>query len=301
MRSCSIACALSLSGFIALCAALYAQDGAGYNPAAATVHTPANSLAGGQDSPELDTAIGLLFSGHISEGLAGLQRLAEQGDGKAALFLASIYRQKSRLPVPPDPAAALRFYQIASQHGSGEASEHVAEMIEHREVQPPDNRDAAAWRALAVQQSWVAQELQFVCLTWQHTPEPIHCTTPAASPPGASDSCLSSAEVQELRAAGLTGNLSLSVSSTQRSKGPHARVTLLFDRPVTSEQDLQQPFATDIVYVQTPGPTWRMFPRTAPLLHQFLILKPQPNPGSGTSVQLQNPDASLTGGTCGPP
>jgi len=79
---------------------------------------PELSLAGGKDSAELDAAIGLLWNGHTEAAVNDLEKLATHGDVKAALLIGGLYRQKSKLPIEPDPRRALHFYELASQQGS---------------------------------------------------------------------------------------------------------------------------------------------------------------------------------------
>jgi len=71
-----------------------AQGRAGYNPAA-QYHAPDLSLAGGNDSAELDAAIGLLWNGDTEAAVNDLEKLATHGAVKAALLIGGSYRQKS--------------------------------------------------------------------------------------------------------------------------------------------------------------------------------------------------------------
>jgi hypothetical protein len=281
-----------------------AQDGAGYDPAAAAQYRPPElSLAGGKDSAELNAALGLLFSGQTGAAISDLERLAVQGNAHAALFLGGIYRQKSRLPIEADPPKALHFYGIASNQGSGEASERIAEMLEHREVSNPDGQDAAFWRALAVRQGWVQQELVVFCMDWIHGPEPLHCEVPGLlveADPLVANGCPSAADLTRLRDQGLTGTLRQDAAHSRRSDGPFAKAILIMDRPVAREQDLKQPYAASVIYLQTTKEQWRMLPSNAPLLDRYIVLKPNAGGPGRASVQAQDPDGSAAGGACGP-
>lgn len=281
-----------------------AQDGAGYDPAAAAQYrAPELSLAGGKDSAELDAALGLLFSGQTEAAISNLERLSAQGDVHAALLLGGAYRHKTKLPIEADPPKALHFYVIASSQGSGEASERIAEMLEHHEVSTPDGRDAAFWRALAVRQGWVQQELVVFCMDWIHGPEPLHCEVPGLrveTDPLVANGCPSAADLTRLRDLGLTGTLRQDAAHSQRSDGPFAKAILIMDRPVAREQDLKQPYAASVVYLQTTKEQWRMLPSNAPLLDRYIVLKPNAGGPGRASVQAQNPDGSAGGGACGP-
>jgi len=65
----------------------HAQDGAGYDPAAANYRAASLSMAGGNDSPEMHAALGLIWADHTQQAIAAIQKLADKGDIKAALFL----------------------------------------------------------------------------------------------------------------------------------------------------------------------------------------------------------------------
>jgi TPR repeat protein len=279
------------------------QDGAGYDPAAAHYRAPELSLAGGKDAVEVDAAIGLLFSGNTGAAISELEKLATQGGVKAVLFLGGIYREKSRLPIEADPPKALHFYGLASKQGSGEASERISEMLEHHEVPTPGGQGAASWRALAVRQGWVQQQLVVFCMDWIHGPEPLHCDIPGLlvdTDPLVSNGCPSAADMTRLRNKGLTGTLHQDAAHSQRSDGPSAKAILIMDRPVAGEQDLKQPYAASVIYLQTTKEHWQMLPSTAPLLDRYIVLKSDEGGPGIASMIAQNADGSGAGGACGP-
>lgn len=279
------------------------QDGAGYDPAATQYHAPELSLAGGKDSAELDAALGLLFSEQTGAAIAKLEKLAAEGDVKAGLFLGGIYRKKSKVPVEPDSRSALHFYELASKQGSGEASERIAEMLEHDEVSTSTSQPAAFWRALAVRQGWVQQELAVFCMTWIHGPEPLHCDVPSLhvdTDPLVANGCPSAADMTRLGGQGLTGTLRQDSGHAQRSDGPSAKAILIMDRPVVNEQDLKQPYAASVVYLQKTEGRWQMLPANSPLLDRYMVLTPNAGGPGRASVIAQNPDGSGSGGACGP-
>ena len=246
--------ALALALMLTMDAA-QAQNGAGYDPAATQFRAPELSLAGGKASAELDAAMGLLWNGETDAAVGDLEKLATHGDVKAALFLGSVYRKKSKLPIEPDPSKALHFYQLASKQGSGEASERIAEMLEHREIRTSDGQDTAHWRALAVEQGWIQQQLAVFCFQWIHGPEQLHCVSfgQMSNKDSLGNGCPSGAEMDRLRLQGITGTLRQTGASELRSDGPSAKVILIKDRPVAGEQDLKQPFAASVIYLQTAG------------------------------------------------
>lgn len=279
----------------------HAQDGAGYDPAAAKYRAPGLSMAGGADSPELDAAIGSIWNGHSQQALSALQDLAGRGDTKAALFLGAIYRQQTKLAVKPDPERALYFYKLASGEGSGEASERIAEMLEHHEISAPGNMDAAGWRRLAVHQGWIEEKLSVVCFDWIHGPERLHCVPLGGgltADPFLTNGCLSPAALDQLSAQGVAGTLRHRGDNSLLRDGPAATAILIMDREVASEQDLKEPYGTSVIYIQTAVSGWRMLPQTAPLLARYIVLKP--GAAGHTLMLAQTPEGAGFGGACGP-
>ncbi len=282
-----------------------AQDGASYDPHAKEYRAPVLSLAGTPDTPEITAALMPLWQGNVDKALPELRRLAEGGDVGSALLLGLIYRQQSKLPVPKDPLEALRFYRIASSRGSGEASERIAEMAENNEIPAQPDGDAATWRALAVKQGWVEEKLAVICFDWIHGPEPLHCEKRPGLPPlavsalrGGLEQCPNEAEMALLLQQGLTGSISENGGALRNQNGPWARAILIVDHSVPSEQDLREPYAASVIYIQTPADRWRMLPPTAPLLDRFLILTPDAAGAGSMSMMAQFPDGSSSGGAC---
>ena len=130
-KALSLACMIMM-GTITVCSA--GQDGASYDARAKSYRAPEASLAGAPDTPERMAAIAPLWQGKIDEALPKLRQLAENGDIPTELFLGRLYQTQSKLPISADPQTALHFYTLASQHGSGEASELIAEMVEKEQI-----------------------------------------------------------------------------------------------------------------------------------------------------------------------
>ena len=272
-----------------------AQDGASYDPRAKIYHAPASSLAGAKDTPERTAAIGLLWQGKIDQSISAFTHLAESGDVPSALLLGNVYYQKSKLPIAVDPAKALHFFRLASSRGSGEASERIAEMIENKEIPSQPEGDKAFWRNLAAKQGWVEENLATSCFDWVHGPEPLHCKTPS---PADAKYCPNDKEMILLRQEGLTGMIQLSGGGFRIEHGPQAKAILIVDHSVPTEQDLREPDATSVIYIQTSRDHWRMLPSAAPLLDRFIILTPNAAGGGRMSIAVQDVDGSTTGGAC---
>ena len=277
------------------------QDGAGYDPAAARYRPPEQSLSGGADSPQLNAAVISVLAGDPTEGIRTLDKFAHHGDVKAAIFLGNLFRA-GKPPIPADKVKAAEYFKLASDAGSGEASEHIASMLEHHEIPSVGNRSSEEWRKLAVQQGWVQQELHVVCLEWVHGPEQLECGTPqsASHSVESGSGCPSQAELSLLRAQGMTGTLHQTALHVQKSDGPAASATLIMDRQVIGEQDLKQPYAASVFYVLRSDQHWQMTPTDIPLINRYIIIKADLGGPGISGVMAQNPDGSSSGGACAP-
>lgn len=293
-----------LSAVIA--ASAMGQDGASYDARAKNYRAPEASLAGAKDTPERTAAIMPLFEGKVDEALPKVKALAEGGDVAAAMLLGRLYQRQSKLPVPADPMMALYFYMLASKEGSGEASELIAEMVEQKNLTPAQaNGEASFWRNKAREQGWKQQRLAVSCLDWIHGPEQLQCkewpiapAMAAKMPPEAQQACPTETEMAALRGRGMTGSLRPDGGSLRLEAGPEARALLIFDHAVPSEEDLKEPDAASVIYIQTKENQWAMLPRDAPLLDRYVILTPG---GAGVGqlmLQAQAVDGSMTGGAC---
>jgi hypothetical protein len=303
MRRLSLACSIVFAvGGVHLAA----QDGAGYNAAASAYKAPAASLAGSTDTPERLAALAPLWQGNVDEALPKLKQLAENGDIPIALLLGGLYRAQSQLPLPADPATALHFFTLASLHGSGEASELIAEMVEQKQVpETMAKGDAEFWRNKARQQGWKQQRLSAYCFDWTHGPEPLHCEKLFTSagvanmPPEIEPQCPTDAEMESLRTLGMTGMIRQNGGTTNLVPGPRARALVILDHPAPSEADLKEPDAASVIYIQTATNRWRMVPPDAPLLDRFLILTPnRPDKMERMMLAAQAVDGSRSGGAC---
>jgi hypothetical protein len=298
-----LACMIMMAA-ITVCAA--AQDGASYDAHAKSYRAPEASLAGAPDTPERMAAIAPLWQGKVDEALPKLRQLAENGDIPTELFLGKLYQRQSKLPIPADPQTALHFYTLASQHGSGEASELIAEMIEEKQISGTlTNANADFWRTKARQQGWKQQRLSAYCFDWIHGTEPLHCEklpSPPASmkmPPETESQCPTEEEMASLRQRGMTGMIRQNGGALRLGAGPRARALLILDHPVASEADLKEPDSASVIYIQTPDKRWRMLPPNAPLLDRFLILAPnRPDYMERMTLSSQAVDGSLSGGAC---
>jgi hypothetical protein len=295
---------LVLPLFFCMSFAGLAQDGAGYDPHAKEYRAPELSLAGAKDTPEVMSAIALLSHGDVDKGVTALKRLADAGDVISDLLLGNIYRRKGNLPIPPNPAEALRYYRMASRAGSGEASELIAEMIEGKEVQVQPDGDAAAWRAVAAKQGWVEQKIEAICFDWFHGPDRLRCNSDIsprrdqAIPADISSRCPTDDEMALLWTQGITGVIEYDGGDWEGSNGVQARAILLVDHVIPSEEDLKQPLGTSVIYIQTPENRWRMLPSSAPLLDRFLVLTPENRVSGRMMISAQQVNDAEGQSTC---
>jgi TPR repeat protein len=79
-------------------------------------------------------------------------RLAEQGDAKAQLLVAGLYRAGKG--VARDEAASLRWYRIAAEKGLAEAQFELAKAYDTAVGGPRDPFEAVRWYRLAAQQGF---------------------------------------------------------------------------------------------------------------------------------------------------
>lgn len=282
-----------------------AQDGASYDPRAKSYAAPATSLAGAPDTPERNAAVALLWQGKLDDALSKLKQLAENGDVASALLLGGVYQTESKLPVSADPLMALHFYTLASQEGSGEASERIAEMIEKKQISVTLAKgDPEFWWGKARQQGWNQQKLSAYCYDWTHGPEPLHCERsliPGAEadlPAEVQPQCPTEKEMASLRSLGMTGMIHQNGGALRLDSGPRARAILILDHVVPGEADLKEPDAASVIYIQTRENRWKMLPTDAPLLNRFLILKPNSAGMGRMALSAQAVDGSQSGGAC---
>ena len=302
-KSLSLAC-MVMMGTITVCSA--GQDGASYDARAKSYRAPEASLAGAPDTPERIAAIAPLWQGKIDDALPKLRQLAENGDIPTELFLGRLYQTQSKLPMSADSQTALHFYTLASQHGSGEASELIAEMVEKEQIaETLTNGNADFWRTKARQQGWRQQRLLAYCFDWIHGVEPLHCeklpSSPASMkmPTEIEPQCPTENEMASLRQHGMTGMIRQNGGALRLDAGPRARALLILDHPVAGEADLKEPDSASVIYIQTPENRWRMLPPNAPLLDRFLILTPnRPDMMERMTLSSQAVDGSLSGGAC---
>lgn len=247
------------------------------------------------DDPAVVKAIGQFYQDSDNEKfIQNLRTLGASGSVGAQLFLGNIYERSNNFLSEPDLSESLKWFRLASAGGSGEASEHAAQIIEELPATPNSASEAKAYHALAIQRGWDLQTIEARCYRLLHNQAVLHCSDSTK----ASD-CPSEEDLESMRQAGLTGTL-IKDGGSGRSHHPGtipASAILVFDHPITGEVRLPQPSHTAIIYLQQ-AEGWKALPAGAPTLSRDIILTPQLTIGPDSNIQVQEVDGSGFGGFC---
>jgi Sel1 repeat len=242
---------------------------------------------------ELDNAVRLLWSGKMDQGMSALRLLSEKDNVKAQLFLGHTYARENPIVKQVDYSQAMKWFRRASSQGSGEGSAAIAELYEQGLGVTKSSEEAKTWWALAAKQGHDQQELDVRC--FKRTPDARSLT---CEPLSDGSGCPTDADMENLRAAGMTGRLKPTGGGGGRSRlGPKARALIVLDHRITSEERLKQPRHTDIIYAQHET-GWVVLPTNAPLLDRPIVLSPQPGAPQFTIAGVQDVDGSITAGGC---
>lgn len=144
--------------------------------------------------------------------------------------------------------------------------------------------------------AWLSpdQSLQVVFVQW--TPSSEHLSVKGIPPIGESPATtLTSEEVAQLEAMGLTGKLTITASSVHGT-GKHSRAVIVMHRRVGSAVELAQPDATEVIYIQN-GNEWKMYPPDSPTLRRSILLEPFKHDPRSTGYMVELADGAAQGGT----
>jgi Sel1 repeat len=246
-----------------------------------------------QQADELDDAVRLLWSGKIDQGMSAVRALAEKGNVKAQLFLGHGYAHENPIVERVDYSEAMKWFKRASSQGSGEGSAAIAELYEEGLGVTKSSEEAKAWWELAAKQGYDQQELDVRCFTRKLDAGSLTC-----EPFGDGAGCPTDADMEILRAAGITGRLKPTGGGGGRFRlGPKARALIVLDHRITSEERLKQPRHTNIIYAQHET-GWVLLPANAPLLDRPIVLSPQPDAPQFTMAGVRDVDGSISSGGC---
>jgi len=204
---------------------------------------------------------------------------------------------------PPSYSEALKWLTLASAHGSGEASELVAQiilrMLDEHQASTYTAIDAAQYRRLAIQQGYDLEDASVRCLLLTRTPQPLMCID--IHIPG---SCPTRDEMQELRGIGLTGTLEPQGAAggsmttiNGHPAGPPARAFVIIDHNINAEQRFPLPRHASAIYVQQ-AKGWLALPKDGPVLDRDIVLTLGEDALNAVMVYVQNIDGSYSGGNC---
>jgi TPR repeat protein len=151
--------------------------------------------------------------------MSALRLLAEKGNVKAELFLGHAYAHENPTVKHVDYSEAFKWFKTASSQGSGEGSAAIAELYEQGLGVAKSSEEAKAWWELAAKQGYDQQKIDVRCFT--RTPDAGSLT---CEPLSDGSGCPTDADMQTLRAAGVTGRLKPTGGGGGRSRlGPKAR------------------------------------------------------------------------------
>src|ERR1017187_5210940 len=118
------------------------------------------------------------------------------------------------------------------------------------------------------------QELGLAVVLWTPSTSPLVIEQPRQIP-NFPNTRLSARDVQQIKATGLTGELSVYTANDRYGSGKKSHVTLIMQKPVGEAVELREPDATSVVYTQEDH-GWRMFPADAPTLKRTIRIAPVP-------------------------
>lgn len=258
---------------------------------------------------------------------ATLEKQATAGNLVAQMFLGGMYipHECAYLPFKTAPAdcpqdfiphsvlgltpsfdLAIHWLTLASQQGSGEASEMLAQVMERtiKSSVPLGYRmtDVAHYHALARSQGYDLQDVEVSCYTLDQS-HPTDRLTMADIP---AEFQFTSQQLDALHAAGASGTLkwgSTSINSgittaLQHPEGPRIHTRVILSRPASHETLVPMANRADVVYLQL-GDRIVTVPSAYPVLLRKLSFHP-PTAEENTGNTFQEIDGRFVGG-CTPP
>jgi hypothetical protein len=118
------------------------------------------------------------------------------------------------------------------------------------------------------------QELGLAVLLWTPSSSPlvVQQQRQTANVPS---SWLSAEYIEQIKAAGVGGELFVYTANDRYGSGKKSHVTIIMQKPVDGVIKLKEPDAASVVYIQGDH-EWRMFPPDAPTLKRTIRLEPIP-------------------------
>lgn len=229
-----------------------------------------------------------------------------EGDSKAPQVSAG----KNPLGVEASYEEAARWLEKASRHGSGEATEVLAQLITRMHANGHHTgytaTDSTRLHALARSQGFNVEPISAVCyqltaggngLAMEPTPSVVTDDPKSA---------FTDDELAKLRQYGVTGSLQYRGGTgpgsgdsvlLMRPEGPTAHIRIVLDHAPSSSILLPIPDRRDVIYVQR-GDEFLAFPSAGPNLPRFVWLDSSGERSSEVGVSIQAMDGGYAGGGC---
>ncbi len=204
---------------------------------------------------------------------------------------------------------ASKWLEMASAHGSGEASEVLAQLITRMQANHHGTHytteDSTHFHALARSQGFDVEAISVTCykrvpggsgITLDRLPGLIVGEQP--------NEPFTPEELEALNKAGIAGALLYGGSSgggdsvlLMRPQGPTVNVRIILDHDPDSEVLLPMPAHHDEIYAQR-GDEFLAFPNGGDIMPRFINLEPQTQNTPQVSVSTQTMDGGHSGGFC---
>jgi hypothetical protein len=205
---------------------------------------------------------------------------------------------------------AARWLEHASERGSGEASEILAQlitrMLSNGHVTTYTSADSTRLHSLARSQGFDVEPLSVTC--YQLSPIEGNGLSVTGLPhviDKPSSESLSGAQLTDLQNSGVHGILRFQGSSGSgestlltRPEGPPVSVVVILDHDPGKEIHLPIPAHRNVMYIQH-GNTFLSLPSDVPTLNRFLSVMPQRDPDyREVTIFTQEMSGSMSGGSC---
>ena len=236
-----------------------------------------------------DAAIRKLSSGDLAGYVDELKLQAARGDVTAMFYLGRTYEEVKG--IPHDYVEAMKWYRLAAERRSGPASWSIGRLFEMGEGKSVDVSEAQRWYRRAVELGFRRTALTQMYLHWFPGPEPLFLDSTS---PSSSTTAPTSAELDLLRAAGVTGRLELR-GARPGHFGLPARVLLIAQRRVSQETTVEVPEEGTVIYLQRDS-SWEKLPGGIKTLQRKLVIGPQSDRPDVTVVMEELEGGGMQGG-----
>jgi hypothetical protein len=210
------------------------------------------------------------------------------------------------LGLTPSYDLAIHWLTLASEQGSGEASEILAQVMDRSIKSPTPSRyrmtDVAHYHALARSQGYDLQDVEYSC----YTLDPRHPTDRLIMAETSTEFQLTPEALDAMHAVGASGTLRWRGTSRtsglggllQHPEGPKIRIRIILARPTSHEMLVPMADRVDVVYLQQ-GDRVVTVPSIYPAIRRKISFRP-PTVEEGAGAAFQAIDGSFSGGCTSP-